>query len=538
MGTGEYRLFVWVQSKAVIDMDRYDDLLLKARAEMVGKHAFRKAPTTNELFESVWEGVVKNYDWTAELLEGYKQEREGQAAPPASPQGMGAQFSAARETARNKGKAPMRPETGRSPSGTPWAPPTAPRGGPLPPTHPRNQAGAQTPPSIQQPPVSDWQQRLKDNAAGTPSIRPGQSPTSPMTQDRANQVLEGWNSPTQMSHQPSDTPAPSMSVGEAQRVLSGEGSTGAQAPPTMTQGQQGAGGSTGGRQTSVEQWLRANPGNELETMDLKNPKNLEDWVMNNPDIVSEWGYQQNTPATQSPAGLLPAPGETSQGQAPPGPKAPKGLVEQINRRKPEDKAEQHPAEKRTKAGNLSQAKGAKESREQRRLDYGGEPKEEAPPPKKEAPSPKSDASEESAQERRGNRANNPAFAANRPPAQEGGENLFDNDKKASHERAEQEAWSILKNPFANPLYDPTAFALNPNFKAQEREPVHSFDSVLTAQTVPDESLELHKKLASMGVRADDDLSLLPRGMLQTSVPQEAHTDMSLLPRGWAEGDSA
>ena len=40
-------------------MDRYDDMLLKARAEMLGKEPLRKEPPHDALFSHVWESVVK-----------------------------------------------------------------------------------------------------------------------------------------------------------------------------------------------------------------------------------------------------------------------------------------------------------------------------------------------------------------------------------------------------------------------------------------------------------------------------------------------
>ena len=61
--------------------DRYDDLLLKARSEMIGKHIFRQAPTHNDLFEGVWEGIVKNQVTRARE---YRQAQERQATQQAA----------------------------------------------------------------------------------------------------------------------------------------------------------------------------------------------------------------------------------------------------------------------------------------------------------------------------------------------------------------------------------------------------------------------------------------------------------------------
>ena len=39
--------------------DRYDNLLLKARAEVLGKHTLRAEPSTDVVFEAVWDGLQK-----------------------------------------------------------------------------------------------------------------------------------------------------------------------------------------------------------------------------------------------------------------------------------------------------------------------------------------------------------------------------------------------------------------------------------------------------------------------------------------------
>jgi len=60
-------------------MDRYDDMLLKARAEMLGKEPLRKAPPHDALFSHVWNHVVKApADDPYGLMQGYKNERNQQ----------------------------------------------------------------------------------------------------------------------------------------------------------------------------------------------------------------------------------------------------------------------------------------------------------------------------------------------------------------------------------------------------------------------------------------------------------------------------
>ncbi len=41
--------------------DRFDDLLIKARAEMLGKHTLRVEPSTDAVFEYVWDGIQKGF---------------------------------------------------------------------------------------------------------------------------------------------------------------------------------------------------------------------------------------------------------------------------------------------------------------------------------------------------------------------------------------------------------------------------------------------------------------------------------------------
>ena len=41
--------------------DRFDDLLIKARAEMLGKHTLRPEPQTDVVFEYVWDQMQKGF---------------------------------------------------------------------------------------------------------------------------------------------------------------------------------------------------------------------------------------------------------------------------------------------------------------------------------------------------------------------------------------------------------------------------------------------------------------------------------------------
>jgi len=65
----------------------------------------------------------------------------------------------------------------------------------------------------------------------------------------------------------------------------------------------------------ISEWLQANPGNELESIDLEDTDALRDWVERNPEAVEQMGYsrerQEGKPTTQSgtkiPRKALPAP---------------------------------------------------------------------------------------------------------------------------------------------------------------------------------------------------------------------------------------
>lgn len=114
-------------------MDKYDNMLLKARAEMLGQHPLRKAPPHDALFSHVWNHVIKApADDPYGLMQGYQdernqtrqqqvQERTQSSPPPADPfgqmnegasldgptQGMGANFRQGRSETRDPNKTGM-----------------------------------------------------------------------------------------------------------------------------------------------------------------------------------------------------------------------------------------------------------------------------------------------------------------------------------------------------------------------------------------------------------------------------------------------
>ena len=127
-------------------MDRYDDLLLKARAEMLGKNNLRKAPTKDTLFNMVWDRVVKAPEFDNEMYQQMRQQNaqarfderdrqqtadakaqgwtdpfgqinhgadlEGAPRSEASPQGMRANFQAGREQTRDTSQPGMMGKVG------------------------------------------------------------------------------------------------------------------------------------------------------------------------------------------------------------------------------------------------------------------------------------------------------------------------------------------------------------------------------------------------------------------------------------------
>tara|TARA_R100001079_G_scaffold57617_4_gene29478 strand:+ start:69 stop:2039 length:1971 start_codon:yes stop_codon:yes gene_type:complete len=123
-------------------MDRYDDLLIKAREEMMGKQPLRKGRDSKQLFSQVWEQVMKAPQYSQEFVDQYnaaqqaQQQRQAQerqqanmsrtmAPQPADPfgqmnegaslesagqqqpTGMGANFSQGRSETRDPNKTGM-----------------------------------------------------------------------------------------------------------------------------------------------------------------------------------------------------------------------------------------------------------------------------------------------------------------------------------------------------------------------------------------------------------------------------------------------
>ena len=114
-------------------MDKYDNMLLKARAEMLGQNTLRKAPPHDALFSHVWNHVIKApADDPYGLMQGYQDERNQQrqqqvqqrtqsSQAPADPfgqmnegasldgptQGMGANFRQGQSETRDPNKTGM-----------------------------------------------------------------------------------------------------------------------------------------------------------------------------------------------------------------------------------------------------------------------------------------------------------------------------------------------------------------------------------------------------------------------------------------------
>ena len=84
---------------------------------------------------------------------------------------------------------------------------------------------------------------------------------------------------------------------------------------------------------------------------------------------------------------------------------------------------------------------------------------------------------------------------------------------------------ILKNPFANPFDNPSAFELSEELPTQQR-----YESPIIKSDPPQETPDI-----GFEVKAGDDLSLLPASLFaKDSAP--GGDNMSLLPSGWNDGE--
>jgi len=85
--------------------DRFDDLLIKARAEMLGKHTLRAEPQTDVVFEYVWDQMQKGFK--DGLKQGYadnRNKKESGSSQPKSLQDAGNRAAERREQRNKKAK--------------------------------------------------------------------------------------------------------------------------------------------------------------------------------------------------------------------------------------------------------------------------------------------------------------------------------------------------------------------------------------------------------------------------------------------------
>ena len=104
------------------------------------------------------------------------------------------------------------------------------------------------------------------------------------------------------------------------------------------------------------------------------------------------------------------------------------------------------------------------------------------------------------------------------------------DKEKAENFNDPAFWSIVKDPFANPFDNPTAFDLNeekPPEVTQDTSPIYEVDTNLMKGPTPEDALSE----AGFDTRKGDDLSLLPSSALNqgTTAPID---NTSLLPKGW------
>jgi hypothetical protein len=102
------------------------------------------------------------------------------------------------------------------------------------------------------------------------------------------------------------------------------------------------------------------------------------------------------------------------------------------------------------------------------------------------------------------------------------------EKIKSQDTSFNDAWTVVKDPFANPFHNPNAFSLadeQPPEVTQDTTPTFSVDTSLIKGETPEDAL----RNAGFDARKGDDLSLLPSGALNADTPTD---DTSLLPKGW------
>ena len=101
-----------------------------------------------------------------------------------------------------------------------------------------------------------------------------------------------------------------------------------------------------------------------------------------------------------------------------------------------------------------------------------------------------------------------------------GEQIKSNDESIN------DIWTVVKDPFANPIDNPNAFQLN------DMKPKTSIADIPIVKQEPIIEPQKPKDLDGFNLNSGDDLSLLPASAFTKSSQMEV--DTSLLPKGWAD----
>jgi hypothetical protein len=512
--------------------DRYDNLLLKARAEVLGKHTLRAEPSTDAVFETVWEGLQKGFFGGAKR--GWQKNR---TAPGRSKRMTDDAYT----------------EYQRRMEANPWQAPKPPDV-PLPKEEPVEEepveekpaeagfaamenGGNQEPPSLSEPePIPPPEEWINPPPPSFARLRAGREP---MTLPQADSALLGpfkgsFREPGHNLLKPpgvganADPPEPEIpSLERANKdILSGNRNVGAQGPPSVG--------------------VKPEIADANAVLDRKVPYNLDGDPIPPPKPPRGMAGTRKLAPTPEPE---PEPEPVIEA-----PKADEKMPGPTLKDRPPAPL---PNEATVEAGTERQkVRAAKRPQPQQTL-FG------------EETIPYSEYSKHIQAAMKGDEKalaflrDNPNAVAEHSP--EGlPERIADalgGEKKASND-AFNSAWSVLKDPFANPFDNPNAFAIHNNFKISKNDddlpkefmnarPSHMSDEEwekekrkrempLSGSYTPHGKKQKRESRGNFSPEFQDklasaDTSLLPQGMLkQMQGQQRTEADYSLLPQGWRE----
>ena len=448
--------------------DRYDNLLLKARAEVLGKHTLRAELSTDAVFEAVWDGLQKGL-WGG-ARRGYKENRR-----PLGQQRRTLDTQREQDIYRQGMQRPMaqKPKLAASREDVPLPVDAV----PLPVNAvSRDDTGVQEPPTL-----------------GLP--KPIRSPIKPTAELRPI-------------------------TGKTMRPVSDSGS---QAPPSAFDqawdaAQKETSDTTEGEKTDFERLNALQPGSSMDMTVFDNKEEpLEVDEKREPTLTeSGMGSRKDdwNPRTQNQWG----------------PKSGKGMAA----------AEYY--------ASLEANNGANAGANDMNIPGTNEP-DPLEQPKEATVEAGVDRSRRRKAARDDNQTALDLFADADPDVKMG--------KKSND--AFNSAWSVLKDPFANPFDNPQAFATHDDFRmskekegpkrrlpedddqpSDKKKPVRgpSEDGADGAYQIPPEDLgDLAGSAFNPNWQQENksaDTSLLPQGMLKQVGQQQVSADYSLLPQGWRE----